>query len=297
MAADKAQIYSLKGITMRVFLLFVALVLLTAMPISAQSPEATAIIRVIENPTYYFARPFSGRANKSIDAGFPYGWHRSNRSPLHHGVDIGNPRGTPVLAVADGTVYYAGADTERVFGEKANFYGNLIILQHSLTTTDGAALYTLYGHLSAVDVAAGAAITAGQAIGKVGATGIALGSHLHFEVRVGNPDDYFATRNPEVWLAPLPTTGTVVGRILDAAGNPAMGVRYTLSGKTRAPFGFTYADPNLPSVPAYNENFAITDVVEGCYSLRVRGGAGYVVNEPFCIKAGQTVYIEVKFRE
>lgn len=297
MDADEAHLRERKGLRMRIVLLFAVLMLLSTMPSSAQPPESTAIIRVIENPTYYLARPFRGRANQSIDAGFPYGWHRSNRSPLHHGVDMGNPRGTPVLAAADGTVYYAGSDTERVFGEKANFYGNLIILQHPFTTPEGAPFYTLYGHLSAVDVAAGAAVTAGQAIGKVGATGIALGSHLHFEVRVGNPDDYFATRNPELWFAPLPTTGTVVGRILDAVGNPALGVRYALSGKTRAPFGFTYADPNLPSVPAYQENFAMTDVVEGCYSLRVRGGAGYVVNEPFCIQANQTIYIEVKFRE
>jgi murein DD-endopeptidase MepM/ murein hydrolase activator NlpD len=42
----------------------------------------------------------------------------------------------------------------------------------------------------------------GEKIGEVCRTGVAIGSHLHFEVRRGNGEDYFATQNPELWLIP-----------------------------------------------------------------------------------------------
>ena len=64
-------------------------------------------------------------------------------------------------------------------------------------------MYTLYAHLSKVDVQAGDEVKAGDLIGKVGQSGVATGSYLHFEVRKGGDGtDYFSTQNPELWLAP-----------------------------------------------------------------------------------------------
>ncbi|MGH7503322.1 MAG: M23 family metallopeptidase [Longimicrobiales bacterium] len=88
----------------------------------------------------------------------------------HTGTDLAGTSGAPVLAAARGVV--ALVDT---------FYlaGNVIYIDH------GAGLVSAYFHLSAQEVAAGDTVTAGQPIGRVGATGRVTGPHLHWVVRYG----------------------------------------------------------------------------------------------------------------
>lgn len=253
-------------------------------PVTAQTDVATH---------YLLARPLPASANVRPDMGFPYGWHRNHQSPIHHGMDYANRRGTPVIAAGAGTVFYAGSDAEMIVGPQPNFYGNVVILQHNFSAPEGGTVFTLYGHLNSIDVQTGQTVNQGDVIGRVGATGIAIGSHLHFEVRVGNPTDYNAVRNPELWYPPLAGRGKVIGRIVDVNGNLAMGVRFVFSTASSVLPSFTYAEPSIPVDPMYGENFVYGDLSAGCYRLRVRGGAGYAYDESVCVNAGQTIFLEV----
>jgi murein DD-endopeptidase MepM/ murein hydrolase activator NlpD len=111
----------------------------------------------------------------------PFGGRRN-----HPGIDINGTTGDPVMAAGKGTVILAGMAPAGYSG-----YGNVVMIDH------GGGIATLYAHLSRVDVTMGQAVQQGDLIGAIGATGMATGPHLHFEVRVNNkPTD------PVPWLPP-----------------------------------------------------------------------------------------------
>jgi murein DD-endopeptidase MepM/ murein hydrolase activator NlpD len=89
----------------------------------------------------------------------------------HKGTDYAASSGTPVRAIGDGVVLRAGW---------GNGYGNLLEIRHR------NGFVTRYGHLRAFanGVHAGSRVTIGQTVAYVGATGLATGPHLHFEVLV-----------------------------------------------------------------------------------------------------------------
>ncbi len=102
----------------------------------------------------------------------------------HEGVDISAPKGTPILAAAKGTVIRAGW----VAG-----YGQMVEVDHGYGYT------TRYGHASELLVRVGQQIDRGAMIARVGASGIATSSHLHYEVRVnGEPQNPMNFVLPEV---------------------------------------------------------------------------------------------------
>jgi len=100
---------------------------------------------------------------------------------VHTGVDLAAPSGTPVMAAAEG-ITQPGFDPGG-----AGIYVTERVDQH---------VRLLYCHLWRLHITAGQRVSPGEIIGEVGATGLATGAHLHFEVQVdGHPID------PVTWLA------------------------------------------------------------------------------------------------
>jgi hypothetical protein len=98
---------------------------------------------------------------------------------VHQGIDLAAPAGTEVSACAAGRVVMAA---ERLVS------GNSVVLEHL------PGVYSLYFHLQEIRVREGEMIDQGRVLGSVGATGLATGAHLHWELRVSgvavNPEHY-----------------------------------------------------------------------------------------------------------
>lgn len=245
----------------------------------------------ITGGTFTLQRPIAAPGTQGVDHGYAYGAALGGKREPHHGVEFYSASGTPVLAAASGTVYYAGGDAAQKFSPWSNFYGQLVILEHRFP---GQALYTLYAHLSRLEVAAGQSVDAGEQIGAVGMTGSAFGNHLHFEVRL-EPEDYDSTRNPELWLIPLPGTGVLSLRFVDSGGAfiPARpNVQY-------------FPDPNAasarswgpevyaPQIPSAGENAALGDLPAGRYRLTFMW-AGLLYERWVEIQPGKLTQVEFK---
>lgn len=84
---------------------------------------------------------------------------------VHQGFDLASLRQSPVEAANDGRVVFAG---------NLGIYGNTVIVDH------GLGLFTLYGHLSSIEVEPGTVVRKRQRLGLTGETGLAGGDHLHF---------------------------------------------------------------------------------------------------------------------
>lgn len=113
--------------------------------------------------------------------------------PGHHGVDFPLPQGSPIYAIADGTVTYAGREA---------LGARVIFIRHA------GNIMTQYAHMhdgaTGVRVKTGDQVTAGQQIGEVGSSGMSDGAHLHFEIEqdvpAGTTQLFNSTTAPYRWL-------------------------------------------------------------------------------------------------
>jgi murein DD-endopeptidase MepM/ murein hydrolase activator NlpD len=243
---------------------------------------------------YVFQRPISRDNIDYLDRTYPYGSTQGGNRPVHLGVDFVNRRFTPILAAAAGKVFYAGTDSEVQFGPQTDYYGIVVVIQHDIPTAEGLPLFTLYGHMQQVEVRTGQRVNAGQEIGLVGATGVAIGPHLHFEVRIGDPHDFHATRNPDLWIRPYPKFGTLAGRVTDSTGALVFGQPLQVHSADKTRYASTYADESVNSDFVWHENFTLGDLPEGEYEVTVSEADGRVrFRQTITVKSLKTTWIDV----
>jgi Peptidase family M23 len=162
---------------------------------AAQPCDIQSADYCIVDGNFIFKQPVDPAFTHLISGNYRYGLTDNGKREPHHGVDFPAEAGTPVLAAADGVVVFAGSEKTGIYSPRGNFYGYFILIQHPNE------LYTLYAHLSKIAVSVSQQVQVGEVIGAVGRSGIAIGPHLHFEVRQGGDGkDYFSTQNPELWL-------------------------------------------------------------------------------------------------
>lgn len=241
---------------------------------------------------YWLRRPVPEGSAVWTDKAYPYGSNRGGTLRTHHGVEFNVPPGTEVLAAASGTIVVAGDDQIDQYGPANDFYGNIVVIEHDIGL-ENQPVYSVYGHLSEILVNTGQRVFAQDTIALSGASGVADGPHLHFEVRVGE-NTYDATRNPLLWLYPFPDRGVVTGKITN--GSQAMfGVPVKLrriDGPSAYTATTTYADDSVNPDANWQENFVLDDVVAGYYELEVGSGDDKLTDE-FWVYPYQTTFVEM----
>ncbi len=266
---------------------------------STFTPHATA------NDHFWVARPFAlSIPNQLASPSYPFGSTAGGNYRAHHGMDIPNVMGTPVLAATDGEVVHAGPDDKLLLGPYNNFYGNSVVirLDQRLPVAGGKLdVYLLYGHLSQVNVAVGQRVHPEDVVGLVGMTGIAIGPHLHVEMRLG-ANTYQHSINPYLWLKPLDGTGAVAVRLLTADGRTLPGAGLTLARfdngiATWARLIEIYRDTeNIGPDPVWGENGAMDGVPAGYYIL-VGNVNGEAIRTDLTVKAGETSFVEIRTKQ
>lgn len=246
---------------------------------------------------FWLGRPTGPEARQWGSPYYPYGSTGGGKLYLHQGTDIENPFGTRLLAPAAGTVVFAGPDDEIAIGPKPNFYGNTVIVELD-RTYQGQPVYVLLGHMQSIAVGTGQKVRSGQVVGEVGMTGVAIGPHVHVEVRVGE-NDHLHTRNAEFWLEPLPGHGVLAGRVLDSAGYalPTVEILLYPGPDFASPryYTFTYEDrPGLINPDdEWGENFLLADLPANTYLVEVNAG-GRSVRQEVTIRPGRTSWVEAR---
>ena len=137
-----------------------------------ENEDKIAAVTSKATPAMLWKGAFSQLSNSKVEANFADSrTYTYNGEPIdtafHLGYDLSVTKHYPVEASNSGAVAFAG---------DLGIYGNAVILDH------GLGLFTLYGHMSSIDVKVGDAVTQRQILGKTGETGLAAGVHLHFGV-------------------------------------------------------------------------------------------------------------------
>ena len=248
---------------------------------------------------FYFSNPIAAYDIEPAFTTYGYG-DVFFEDVVHTGIDIPGDIGTPVLAAGDGEVIYAGLGVYRGGQDVLDDpYGNAVVIEHNFGY-QGENLFTLYAHLDEIQVFEGQKIKSGDQIGLMGKTGRTTGPHLHFEVRVGT-NEYFSTRNPDLWISPPQGWGLLVGQILTFEGRLLeQQVVYLYLQDPRPDedypdpwIGKSYQNEAINSDPYYKENLTIANLPAGTYLLSIPvTEIGYSYQGLIEIKPGQITFIK-----
>jgi murein DD-endopeptidase MepM/ murein hydrolase activator NlpD len=258
-----------------------------------------------QNDHFWIGNPFADFAsNRFASPSYQFGSTAGNRYRPHHGVDISNPSGTPVQAGVAGEVVHAGPDDPDLLGPYANFYGKAVVirLERRLPVAGGELdVFLLFGHLSEVRVGVGQLVRPADVVGLVGMTGIAIGPHLHVEVRLG-ANTYDHSVNPYLWMQPAAGNGAVAVRMLTADGRTWAGAKVSIArfeggNAVWARQIETYLDAEqIGPDPAWGENGAMGDVPAGYYHL-IGSVNGESLRAEFTVTAGETTFVELRTQQ
>lgn len=167
------------------------------------------VVPTVSAPVYsgvIYTKPSTGLSSSPVIPGVGrfLGWPVAGGGVLtqcygawHNGVDIADARQPSIIASAAGTVSFAGCQSGGcpTLGSLTGGWG----LAWTVVVDHGNGLSSVYGHLSAIYVSSGQTVAAGQALGKMGATGTAYGVHVHYMLLQGgswrgiNPSPYMTT--------------------------------------------------------------------------------------------------------
>jgi murein DD-endopeptidase MepM/ murein hydrolase activator NlpD len=246
--------------------------------------------------TAWFSRPIGRDDQPYMDQTYRYGSTFGGTFQPHQGVEFNNADGTPVRAIGNGTVVWAGPAEQGAL---------TVAIRHDTTVTgnvprspvDSAPtaraklfIYSVYYHNTELKVKVGDRVRTGQVISLVGNTGRATNDHMHLEVHASpvdsvqyivDPDQRYPlyTTNTELWLQTFTNadgraeSGWVAGQVLDAAGKPVpqahiFGLTKFEPAETPLVMVETYGPKNHMH-PLYGEHFAIGDVPPGDYVMGV----------------------------
>lgn len=223
---------------------------------------------------FYFAAPIAATYPGDPVWDYRYGGIYFGPDIIHTGIDLPAPRGAEVLAAGPGTVVWAGIGLYS--GSKYNLkdpFGLAVAIRHDFGYKNQR-LYTVYAHMDEVDVIVGQWVNTGDVVGNVGDTGMTTGPHLHFEVRLGE-NDFWKTRNPELWVSPPQGRGVLVGRVMSTYGERLDSYLILLKSlDTEKQYTVTtYGPLTVNSDEYYNENVVLGDLPAGVYELNIPYGA------------------------
>ncbi|MBI3162887.1 MAG: M23 family metallopeptidase [Chloroflexi bacterium] len=218
---------------------------------------------------FYFTRPVAADQVNWPIADYRYGGIFFAQNIIHTGIDIDAERKAPITAAGPGTVVWAGWGlfTETPTNDN-DPYGLAVAIRHDFGY-NGQQLYTVYAHMHEVIAVVGQHVETGEIIGLVGATGAVTGSHVHFEVRLGD-NSFHDTLNPELWIAPPQGWGVLVGRVMDEKKDTMRHKEvYVISEATQRSYLVrTYGSGGAANAaPYYNENLVLGDLPAGIYKL------------------------------